>query len=112
MAAVANLFLDQGTTFTASVNVQDSAGNAFDLTGYSAYSQMRRSYSSTTAYNFTVTIADDPTTGVVNLSLPANITSGITEGRYVYDVELVASDSTVTRVIEGIITVLPEVTKI
>lgn len=112
MAALANLFMDQGSTFTASVNVQDTNGDAFDLTGYSANSQMRKSYSSSTAYTFSATIADDPTTGVVNLSLPATTTSNIPEGRYVYDVEIVASDSTVTRVIEGIITVLPEVTKI
>lgn len=112
MAATANLFMDQGTSFSASVNVKDNDGNAFNLTGYTAYSQMRKSYSSSTAYTFTATIADDPTTGVITLAMPYTTTNSISEGRYVYDVEIVSSDSTITRVIEGIITVLPQVTKI
>ena len=33
MAAIANLTIDQGATFSSDVTVKDSNANAFDLTG-------------------------------------------------------------------------------
>jgi len=58
------------------------------------------------------TVISDPTTGVITLSLTADQTSALeAPARYVYDVEITnTSDSTVTRVIEGIITTSPNVT--
>ena len=51
-----------------------------------------------------------PSTGQVTLSLTATVTAGLASGRYVYDVEL-TTGSTVSRVLEGLVTVSPEVTK-
>jgi hypothetical protein len=105
MAAIANLYVDQGTTFSTSVLVTNDDGSAFDLTGYTVAAQIRKSYSSSTA-----TVADPSTAGQINLSLTATQTGTLEEGRYVYDVE-VTSGVTVTRVIEGLVTVSPQVTK-
>ena len=45
------------------------------------------------------------------MSLTADQTGALEEGRYVYDLEILqTSTSTITRVIEGIITVRPQVT--
>ena len=111
MAAIANLTIDQGTTFSSDVTVKDSNGNAFDLTGYTAEAKMAKGYSSThTRTTMTTTIAADATTGVVTLSLTATETAGLDAERYVYDLEITqTSSSNVTRVIEGIITVRPQV---
>jgi hypothetical protein len=57
----------------------------------------------------TTSIATDATTGVVTLSLTATETSALDAERYVYDLEI-TSGATVTRVIEGIITVRAQVT--
>jgi hypothetical protein len=113
MAAVANLQIDQGATFSTDVTVSDSDGSAFDLTGYSASAKMAKGYASTrTRTTFTTSINSDPTTGIITLSLTADQTNALeAPARYVYDVEILkASDSTITRVIEGIITVRPSVT--
>lgn len=110
MAAIANLYVDQGTTFSTSVLVTNDDGTAFDLTGYTAAAQIRKSYSSSTAVDFTASIAEPVTAGQINLSLTATQTGTLEEGRYVYDVE-VTSGVTVTRVIEGLVTVSPQVTK-
>ena len=45
------------------------------------------------------------------MSLTAVQTAALKSGRYVYDLQITAADSTVTRVIEGVITLRPEVTK-
>jgi hypothetical protein len=111
MAAIANLTVDQGTSFTSDVTVKDANGNAFDLTGYTATAKMAKGYASTrTRTTITTTVAADATTGVVTLSLTSTVTAALDAERYVYDLEITQTSSgNVTRVIEGIITVRPQV---
>ena len=64
-------------------------------------------------HSFVVTIPS-PTSGAFTLALPAATSSAIKAGRYLYDVEIVKTSGGVTntaRVIEGIITISPEITK-
>lgn len=111
MATVYNLAVDQGTDFSTTIDVNDDTGSARDLSGYTARAQLRRSYHSVSNTAFTITI-NNPSEGEVVISLSNAVTSNLRYGRYVYDVELVkTSDSTVERILEGIITVYPEVTK-
>ena len=113
MAATANLRIDQGASFSTDVTVTNTDGTAFDLTGYTASAKMALGYTSTrTRTTFTTAIANDATTGIITLSLTADQTNQLdAPARYVYDVEILkTSDSTITRVIEGIITVNPSVT--
>ena len=58
------------------------------------------------------TAVANPTTGIITLSLTSAQTSALdAPARYVYDVEVTNTTSgVVTRVIEGIITVRPNVT--
>lgn len=113
MAATANLIIEQGATFTSDVTVKDTDGSAFDLTGYSASAKMALGYASTrTRTTINTSINGDPTTGIITLSLSPTETSNLeAPARYVYDVELLkASDNSIIRVIQGIITVSPNVT--
>lgn len=113
MAARANLFIEQGSTFVSDVTVKDIDGSAFDLTGHTASAKMALGYASTrTRVTISTEVNSDPTTGIITLSLSADQTKVLdAPARYVYDVEILkTSDSTVTRVIEGIISVSPNVT--
>jgi len=108
MATKANLVIDQGTTFTTTLTVTDDDGTALDLTGYTGSAQLRKHYTSSNSVSFTVLVT--PVSGEVTLSLTANATANITAGRYVYDCELTNS-GTVSRILEGIVTVTPQVTR-
>ena len=110
MAAVSNLAIDQGTTFSVIFTVNDDTGTARNLTTFTARSQMRRSYYSTANTAFTVSI-DNPSDGEITLNLSANTSASLRPGRYVYDVELISNTSTVERIVEGIVTIYPEATK-
>jgi hypothetical protein len=113
MATIKNLVIDQGTTFSLSITVSDANGNVLNLTGFTYRAQLRKSYGATSYTAFTVT-ATDPADGEITISLTATQTSGLKAGRYVYDIEIVSpvvDGSEVTRVLEGIITVTPEVTR-
>ena len=109
MATKANLLLDQGSTFSTTITLTDENGDPLDLTGYSGRAQIRKHSSSNTAYDFTVDLAN--TTGEVTLSMSANGTAAIPGGRYLYDVELIDHSNNVVRILEGIISVDPEITK-
>ena len=113
MAAIANLIIDQGANFSSDITVKDANGNAFDLTGYTTEAKMAKGYASTrTRTTITSAVASDATTGVVSLTLTSTQTAALdAPERYVYDVEITqTSTGTVTRVIEGIISVRPNVT--
>ena len=107
MALKTNITIDQGTTFTYTFAVTDTNGDPVDLSGYTANSQMRKSYSSSNATTFTCATS----TGAVVISLTANQTANVVAGRYVYDVELTSANGAVTRHVEGIVTVTPQVTR-
>tara|TARA_R100000742_G_C4261384_1_gene79173 strand:+ start:734 stop:1072 length:339 start_codon:yes stop_codon:yes gene_type:complete len=112
MAAIANLLIDQGATFTSTITVYNSDDSVFDLTDYTAAAQVRKSYSSSSASaTFTVSFSSDRTLGQITLSLTPTQTAELEEGRYVYDVEVTSSDSTVTRVLQGTVTVSPNATR-
>ncbi len=110
MAAFSELVIEQGATFSTTINVEDTGGEAVNLYAYTANSQMRKSYYSTTAHTITASVTGTAN-GEITLSMPAANTSSLTAGRYVYDVKITSPSSVVTRVVEGIVTVLPSVTR-
>ena len=110
MASIANLYIDQGTDYSITVDVTDSAGDVQNLSGYTASAQMRKTYSSSTiAGTFTTSISEN--TGQVTISLTDTQTSGIEAGRYVYDLLVTSAGGVTTRVIEGQAVITPGVTR-
>lgn len=111
MAVKANIVIDQGTDFSAAITVTQSDGTTpFDLTGFATSAQMRKNYASTTATTFSSSHTGN--TGVITLTLDNTITTDIEPGRYLYDVEITSSANNVTRVVEGIVTVTPGITRV
>jgi hypothetical protein len=110
-AGTYNILVEQGSTFSQSVTVKED-GSPRDLTGYNARAQMRPTRtSSTLTATFTCTISD-PTTGLILMELTPATTAAIAEGRYYYDLEIYTNaDGIVTRLLQGEVTVSPEVTR-
>jgi hypothetical protein len=112
MAAYVELYMDQGASFSNIININDDLTNSdIDISGYSVTSQMRRSYySSNASANITCTITDAPS-GEITLSMTPQQTANIKAGRYLFDVMIQTPSSGSLRLLEGIITVTPRVTK-
>lgn len=110
MAIKANLVVDQGSSFSATIDVTNVNGTVFNLTGYTVAAQMRKNYTSSTAVTFSAT--HNGIGGAITLSLLPATTTTIEPGRYLYDVEITSSGSSITRIVEGIVTVTPGMTRI
>jgi hypothetical protein len=108
MATRANIVLDQRTTFTTAIDLNDANGNPIDLSSYSILAQVRKSPTSTNAVSFTAT---GNSSGIILLSMNAATTSTLSAGRYVYDVLVTNVSGQATRVVEGQVTVSPAVSK-
>ena len=111
MAAYSEITIEQGANLTSTITVNDTQGDAVNLTTYSASAQLRKSYYSSSANTLTATITGNAN-GQITLSMTAANTSNLTPGRYVFDLIITNStDNSVTRVIEGTAIVLPSVTR-
>lgn len=112
MAAYVELYMDQGATFNNTINLTDDITNApINIAGYTITSQMRRSYYSANASaNITCAVAN-ATNGLITMSVTAANTANIKPGRYVFDIKMVDTANVTSRVLEGLITVTPAVTK-
>ena len=110
MAVKAHLVVDQGTDFVANVELEDNSGSLMDLTGYTVAAQMRKNYTSSAAVTFAAT--HNASGGTIFLTLTNTQTAAIEPGRYLYDVEITSVGGTKTRVVEGIVTVTPNMTRV
>lgn len=110
MAAYSEIVIEQNATFTNKVYVEDIYNNPISLVGYTPSSKMRKSYYSSTSYTI-----DTEVTGLANgeitLSMTSSNTANLPIGRMVYDLIIDDGSGTITRVVEGIATILPSVTR-
>jgi hypothetical protein len=121
-AGALDLTCEQGTTFKRTITLYQDTAKAVpvDLTGFTFRGQIRSSAKATGAPTAAFLCAiTNATGGAFSISLTAEQTSAIpTIGEsysvmkaYVYDLEMVAGDGTVSRLLNGAFNVSPEVTK-
>ena len=100
-AGYIDLFLDQGATFNTAITLTDVNGNALNLANYQVSSKVKKSYiTSNVAATFIITVANN-LSGMINLSLPYQVTQNLRPQRYVYDVIIKDASNTASRVLEG-----------
>ena len=102
------LIVEQGSTFSVGIELYDNLDQPLDVTNMTVEGKMRKYYTSSNSVSFGTTLSN----GELVISLDYVETAAIEAGRYVYDIELTDTESnTVVRLIEGIVTVTPQVTK-
>ena len=129
IAGIYNMTCEQGSTFLRVFKIEqpdliaDPTGNTFenyDLSGHSARMQIRRTIDSdTTIVNINSFSASAPGRLEINPASANNqihvymsdaVTASITTSG-VYDLEVIAADGFVSKVVRGTFTLIPEVTK-
>ena len=112
MASIyADFDTDQGASFSATLNVTDSESGSSDLTGYSVAGQFKRSYTSETYTELNCELTD-ASIGQVTISLEPDVTVATAARKYLYDIFLTSPSGKVSKIIEGILTIYPSVTRL
>jgi hypothetical protein len=111
-AGYVDQFIEQGTTVTIQIALDDYCDVSYDLTNFSVRSQARRSYYSANAtINFSASVYD-AANGIIQLYLDAGSCAVVPPGKLVYDVNLIDNTSgAITRVLEGVLHISPRVTQ-
>lgn len=110
MAINLNFYVEAGATFQRSIVYRNDDGTLFDLTDFTAQLQLRETAASATA-KLTVTPTIDVETATISWQFSATQTSALTAKTYVYAMELYGPNALVIRLIEGVVTVSPEVVR-
>jgi hypothetical protein len=110
LAAYSEIQIEQFATFSTSINVEDPTGASLNLSGYNVESSIRRSYYSETSVDFDAFVSGEAN-GEITIAMAAANTANLTPGRSLYDVVITAPNGTKTRVVEGIVNILPGVTR-
>ena len=110
MSGKLDLIIEQGATFTRTITIKDTNDTAIDISTDTFAGQVRKRHQSATAeatFSFSIT---NGAGGEVTATISATDTAAMDAGDFVYDIEW-TSGSTVTRLMEGVATVTPEVTR-
>jgi hypothetical protein len=107
MARAFNIQIDQGTSYSEDLDMLDDSNAVINLTGYTVNAIAKRYYGYTNSWSFATQI--NAVAGIINLSLSAAASANIVAGRYVYNVVITDAANTVTRLLEGIVTINPQV---
>jgi hypothetical protein len=109
-AGIYDIVIDQGADFSIQLDLAND-GSAVDLTGYSARAQLRSTPTSDTiAASFTINFTDRAN-GQLKMEMPNATTAGLSSGKYYYDLESVSGGGVVTRLLQGVARVTPNVTR-
>lgn len=114
-AADYDILIEQGATFVLPITWKDPNGDPIDITNYSARMQIRRTVK---ASEVLLSLTSDDgdielggVAGTIVVTIPATVTDTLLVTRGVYDLELESDSGVVTRLIQGVATVSPEVTR-
>ena len=113
--AVVNLEMRQGNTWTKQLVWKTTANVPINLTGYSARMQIRRGIKNPeflaelTTVNNKIVLGGS--LGTITLKLAASETSLLPAKECVYDLELQSPDGTVVTLVEGSVSISPEITR-
>jgi len=108
-----NITIEQGATYDQTFTFTRD-GSPVNLTGYTARMQIRASVTAQqVVYDVAVTgtFTLGGAAGTIRIVITATNTAALTAGTYVYDLELQSASGVVTRLLQGSVTVVPEVTR-
>lgn len=106
-----NIDVYAGDTWSRSVQIQDGDGNGIDVTGWTFLAQVRESRASETVEaTFTVTVTT-AASGELTITLDAETTAALDEGKWVWDLQATKTDSSVQTLLQGVVSVTADVTR-
>jgi hypothetical protein len=112
MTTRANLYVDQGVDFLVALDLETDEGDDFPITDQQFFCQVRKVFSSTVQFEVQLDVVVNGVTNTVNLSIDPNDTKDVNPGKYQYDLIMIDSSNKIKKILEGLLFVLPTVTRL
>lgn len=110
MTTRSNLYIDQGTDFSSTVEIFTDYGDEFDITSRAFLGSVKKLYSSTKVFDIDLSIIPGVPNNDLLISIPAEKTANTAPGKYQYDIVMVTNNTARLKILEGLLFVLPTVT--
>jgi len=114
-ATTYDITIEKAATFTLSIIWKDSTGTLINLTGYTAHMQVRKSYT-TSEIDLNLSTSNGAivlggSAGTIVVTATATLTLALTIKAGLYDLVLTSGGGVATRLLEGSVTISPEITQ-
>lgn len=110
MTTQANIYIDQGIDFAIDLDVFTDQGSEFPISSYTFVSDAKKVFSTSgKIFSFQTRLV----TGDANrleVSLSANTSVYVDPGKYQYDIVMISPDNYRTKILEGLVFVIPTMT--
>lgn len=111
-AANLNILIEAAATFRKTILYKGPTGVPIDLTGVTSVAgQVRPTATSVSDVPFTLTVQSPPSAGLILWEMSATLTATLTQTPQVYDIFINWSNGDVTKLLQGKVTVSPDVTR-
>lgn len=111
MSTRANLYVDQGIDFVTALNLFTDAGDEFDITNQQFTCDVRKVYSSEVLFSADVIVEPGNVTGMLELQFSGMTTANTDPGKYQYDLVMTSQGGKREKLLEGLLFLLPTVTR-
>jgi len=112
MAARVNLYIDQGTDFYTTLQLE-SANSTYNITDeFSFYCSVKKLYSTSKLFDANVSIiAGDPANDI-SITITGEQTKDLNPGKYQYDVIMIDDNNSVEKILEGLLFIVETITRV
>lgn len=111
MATITNLYIDQGTDFAITLDLRNESGGDYAILDHDFFCSISKLYSSTSKINVQLdTRIDSDGNDVLDFYISPTQTQILKPGKYVYDILMKSPSGNISKIMEGIIFILPSIT--
>jgi len=112
MTTQANLYVDQGTDYVIDLDLTDTTGADYPVSNKSFYCNIKKLYSSAISANADITVISNSNNTLIELSLSPAATRDLDPGKYTYDVIMITQGGIQTKILEGLMHIVPTMTRV
>lgn len=108
MTTRTNLYVDQGTDFLVSLDLKEETGSDYTISGNQYFCNVAKLYSTSVKFSADLTVnTDDPANDLLEFYISADKTKELEPGKYTYDIMMVDAGGSISKIMEGLIFILP-----
>jgi hypothetical protein len=105
-----DIYINQGSDYNTTIDIENNDGTPINVAGYIFNGTVKKSiYSANATANLIITVNSNAN-GNLSISMPANVSSNIEAGNFLYTVEMKNTSNITTCILQGLLSIMPSAT--